>query len=175
MGDMKSMYTKLALYGIKNECARTDNAFFPISEVCNGTASLVCWTLRNLQIWSLAIWHNTLVRFLDPGVFGITVAPWRVTEIERKKETITTVSISWALVKCCYHPCTGWQVVFGIHLNIVLQQGFSRAKIWHCYGCFPSHPNLGGDEEEGATSNKCVLSIVWTPWRKVSLRLESSQ
>ena len=37
---MKSIYTKLALYGSQNECARTDNIFFPIFEVCNGTVSL---------------------------------------------------------------------------------------------------------------------------------------
>ena len=38
---MEGMYTELALYGSKNECARTDNVFFPISEVFNGTVSLV--------------------------------------------------------------------------------------------------------------------------------------
>ena len=37
---MESIYTELSLYGSKNECTRTDNVFFPISEVCNGTASL---------------------------------------------------------------------------------------------------------------------------------------
>ena len=37
---MESMYTELALFGSKNECARTDNVFFPISEVFNGTVSL---------------------------------------------------------------------------------------------------------------------------------------
>ena len=37
---MKSIYTKLALYGINNFCAKTDNVFFPISEVCDGTVSL---------------------------------------------------------------------------------------------------------------------------------------
>ena len=39
-GDMESRYTELALYGSKNECARTDNVYFPISEVCDGTVSL---------------------------------------------------------------------------------------------------------------------------------------
>ena len=38
---MESIYTELALYGSKNECARTDNVYFPISEVCNGRVSLV--------------------------------------------------------------------------------------------------------------------------------------
>ena len=38
---MWSIYTELALYGSKNECARTDTVFLPISEVCNGTVSLV--------------------------------------------------------------------------------------------------------------------------------------
>ena len=37
---MESIYTELALYGSKHECARTDNVFFPISEVCDGTVSL---------------------------------------------------------------------------------------------------------------------------------------
>ena len=38
---MESIYTKLALYGSKGECARTDNVFFPISEVCDGKVSLM--------------------------------------------------------------------------------------------------------------------------------------
>ena len=37
---MENIYTKLALYGNKNECGRTDTVFLPISEVCNGTVSL---------------------------------------------------------------------------------------------------------------------------------------
>ena len=37
---MESIYTKLALYGRKNKCCRTDNVYFTISEVCNGTVSL---------------------------------------------------------------------------------------------------------------------------------------
>ena len=37
---MESIYTELALYGSKNDCARTDNVYFPISEVCNGTILL---------------------------------------------------------------------------------------------------------------------------------------
>ena len=36
---MESTYTDLALYGDKNVCARTDNGFYPISEVCSGTVS----------------------------------------------------------------------------------------------------------------------------------------
>ena len=37
---MESTYTELALYGSKNECARTDTVFLPISEVCDSTVSL---------------------------------------------------------------------------------------------------------------------------------------
>ena len=36
---MESIYTELALYGSKNECAKTDTVFLPISEVCDGTVS----------------------------------------------------------------------------------------------------------------------------------------
>ena len=39
-GIMASMYTELVLYGSKNECARTDTVFLPISEVCNSKVSL---------------------------------------------------------------------------------------------------------------------------------------
>ena len=39
-GVMESTYTELALYGSTIECATTDNVFFTISEVCDGTVSL---------------------------------------------------------------------------------------------------------------------------------------
>ena len=32
-GDIKNIYPELALYGRKNECARTDTVFFAISQV----------------------------------------------------------------------------------------------------------------------------------------------
>ena len=37
---MEIIYTQLALYGSKNECARTNTVFLTISEDCNGTVSL---------------------------------------------------------------------------------------------------------------------------------------
>ena len=37
---MESIYTKLALYGSKIKCVRTDYVFFLISEVCDGMVSL---------------------------------------------------------------------------------------------------------------------------------------
>ena len=37
---MESIYPKLALFGSKHECARTDIVIFPISEVSEGTVSL---------------------------------------------------------------------------------------------------------------------------------------
>ena len=37
---MESIYTELALYGSKNECARTDNVYFTMAEVWDGTVSL---------------------------------------------------------------------------------------------------------------------------------------
>ena len=33
-------YTELTLYGSKNECARTDTVFLPVSEVCDGVVFL---------------------------------------------------------------------------------------------------------------------------------------
>ena len=47
---MESIYTELALYGSKNECARTENIFFSISEICDGMVSLT--TQRLLIIYS---------------------------------------------------------------------------------------------------------------------------
>ena len=46
---MRSIYTELALHGIKNECARTDTVFLPISEVCDGTVSLGNISEENFQ------------------------------------------------------------------------------------------------------------------------------
>ena len=46
-GDLQSIYTELAVYGSKNEDATTDNAFSPISEICNGTVSLTILANRN--------------------------------------------------------------------------------------------------------------------------------
>ena len=37
---MEIIYPKLALCGSKNECAKTDNVFLPISKVSEGTVSL---------------------------------------------------------------------------------------------------------------------------------------
>ena len=51
---MQSIYIELALYGRKLECARTDNVFSPISEVCDGTRSLIIANLHNsITIWKL--------------------------------------------------------------------------------------------------------------------------
>ena len=36
----KGIYPELALYGSKNECARTDTVFFPISQVCTRGVTL---------------------------------------------------------------------------------------------------------------------------------------
>ena len=53
---MESIYTELALYGSKNECARTDTVFLPISEVCDGTVSLRLLII--LGILNLTIGHK---------------------------------------------------------------------------------------------------------------------
>ena len=54
---MESIYPELALYGSKNERARTDTVFLPISEVCDGTVSL--YTECDLA----GIETNTLVKY----------------------------------------------------------------------------------------------------------------
>ena len=47
---MESKYTKLALYGSKNESARTDNVFSSISEVCDGLVSLMVIVLLSASV-----------------------------------------------------------------------------------------------------------------------------
>ena len=49
-GDVESIATELALYGSKNECARTDHVFSPISEVSNGTVSLTNVCIEQPQL-----------------------------------------------------------------------------------------------------------------------------
>ena len=39
-GDMESIYPESALCGSQNECARTDNVFFPISQVSTRRVTL---------------------------------------------------------------------------------------------------------------------------------------
>ena len=61
---MGSIYTELALYGSQNECARTCAVCLPISEVCNGTASLTHSQLTlKYQAYRrhLIFWHARIV------------------------------------------------------------------------------------------------------------------
>ena len=67
---MESIYTELALYGSKDECARTDTLFYPISEVCDGKVSLAkmyCTIeyftlhLRLLKAWKVQEHPNLVV------------------------------------------------------------------------------------------------------------------
>ena len=52
---MESIYIELALYGSKNECARTDTVFLPISEVCDDMVSLLCVTFIRLMKFTLNV------------------------------------------------------------------------------------------------------------------------
>ena len=72
---MESIFTKLALYGSKKQCARTDNVFSPISEVCNGTVSFM--KLCNSE----TLGHDMIYR--DTGLQSYRVTKFqsfRVTE-----------------------------------------------------------------------------------------------
>ena len=57
---MESIYTDFALYGSKNECARIDNVFSPISEVCDGTVSLVDGFPISVQGYIFSLLQNLL-------------------------------------------------------------------------------------------------------------------
>ena len=59
---MESIFTELALYGSKNEFARTDHVFPPISVVCDGTFSI-----------KYIIINDGILRF---NSFNITFKPW---------------------------------------------------------------------------------------------------
>ena len=60
---MESIYTELALYGSKNECARTDTVFLPISEVCDGKVSLCNPKNINTTLVSRTLFKCTIVIF----------------------------------------------------------------------------------------------------------------
>ena len=71
---MESIFTELALYGSKTECARTDIVFSPISEVCNGTVSLwkkfsflIVWGILPLTFFcrSYMALHISLIHILQ--------------------------------------------------------------------------------------------------------------
>ena len=74
MGDIESMYTELALYGSKIECARTDNVFFPISEVCDGTVSLI-------SINIIAVIINIII--INIVITAITIIFNRIIKVSR--------------------------------------------------------------------------------------------
>ena len=59
---MASIYAELALYGSQNECARTETVFSPISEVCDGTVSLMISQLNHNDghIWIPLLNHSTI-------------------------------------------------------------------------------------------------------------------
>ena len=65
---MESIYPELALCGSKNECARTDTVFFPISEVSDGTVSL-----SNDQLQINANKKLKSIHFLVSSYFCFTV------------------------------------------------------------------------------------------------------
>ena len=54
---MDSIYTD-TLYGSNNECARTNAVFLPISDVCNGTVSLLTLPASELGFFLLRGFPN---------------------------------------------------------------------------------------------------------------------
>ena len=64
---MESIYTELALYKRKNKCASTDNVCLPISEVCDGTVSLMILSkvtqLSRFQHFTIRIFFKKIFRF----------------------------------------------------------------------------------------------------------------
>ena len=87
---MASLYTELALYSSKNDHARTDTVFLPISEVCDGTVSLATTqgtplTITKMyfllcyasQLWpkknKLKLWHVT------HDMWHVTCDMWHMT------------------------------------------------------------------------------------------------
>ena len=57
---MESIYPELALCGSKNECARTDTVFFPISQVCTRGVTLI--------IELIAFYKNAIKILLIGGI-----------------------------------------------------------------------------------------------------------
>ena len=93
---MESIYTELALYGSKNECARTDNVFSPISEVCDDTVSLSQivndWRSRAVggMETALLLWESCCIPSLLNGA-----GTW--TEVTSETEKKLNKTQSWFL------------------------------------------------------------------------------
>ena len=77
-GDIKSMYSELALYGSNNECARTDDVFLLISEVCTMGAILAIYLNGNFQTTA-----NSMVQYQSR--FSIDVR-----DVYYQNDTLTT-------------------------------------------------------------------------------------
>ena len=52
---MQSIYPEFALYGGKNECAKSDTVFFPISQVCPMGVSLKTQQVRKIFLKTIAL------------------------------------------------------------------------------------------------------------------------
>ena len=70
---MESIYTELALNASKYECARTDNVFSTISEVCDGTVSIECLICKQINQYACCIpgapWYFTCApHYLLPNI-----------------------------------------------------------------------------------------------------------
>ena len=90
---MGSIVTKLALYGNKNECARTDNVFSPISEVCNGTVSLSYQLPTEMVPMSNTtepIKYRLQNNFRIKKPYPVTVLPYNESAILNKRSFTTT-------------------------------------------------------------------------------------
>ena len=83
---MESIYTELALYSSKNECARTNTVFWPIAEVCDGKVSLTFRFLRHI----LAGVHIVIPHMMPAKIgalhvdAGQNMAPYNVLQSGRR-------------------------------------------------------------------------------------------
>ena len=87
---MESVYTELSLNGSKNECAKSDTVFLPISEFCNGTVSLCSWlsNIRNI------FFDRKSPKHLEVGFFGRGGPKTRIqtifVELKRRKKIVSS-------------------------------------------------------------------------------------
>ena len=119
-GNMDSIYTKLAVYGSKNLCARTDNVFPPISEICDGTVSLwvfeICHNMIFVSIWGFEFCQR--LSFVTSWVFKIlhNLSFWAGPQFN-----FLSLVIIWLFEICHYLSFVTFQVFeFLIFLNYFL-------------------------------------------------------
>ena len=88
-GDIKSIFSNLALYSSKNECARTDPVFSPISQLCTRGVTLTEVSMcRSTQVQKYT--RTQVCKFTSVEIYKFTSTQvYKYTSTQIPKNTST--------------------------------------------------------------------------------------